>query len=191
MFDREGNLRPEAEGGTPPAAAVPEAPGAPPRATESAATAEGSGRTAAAPSQERPSETPSPSAPPPPDRGPGPATPADRVPESALQAEMERDAARSSELDPTGRSTGELPRDFAAFIESQYYEGLLFLGAMRHPATGQVVEDLDMARYKIDVLGMMQDKTEGNRTPEESQLLDDVLYQLRMAYLQKRKVTNL
>ena len=48
-----------------------------------------------------------------------------------------------------------------------------------------------MARYKIDLLAMLQEKTEGNRTPEESKLLDDVLYQLRMLYLQKSKVVKL
>lgn len=90
-----------------------------------------------------------------------------------------------------GTSPRDLPRDLSAFVESQYYEALLYLGAMPHPATGEVMEDLDMAQYKIDLLGMLEAKTEGNRTPEESKGLKDVLYQLRMLYLQKSKVAKL
>lgn len=86
---------------------------------------------------------------------------------------------------PGPPSAADLPRDFSAFVESLYFEAMLYLGAIRHPETGQVLEELDLAKYKIDILGMLQDKTEGNRTPEESNLLEEALYQLRMLYLQK------
>lgn len=185
MFDREGNLREDAP--------EPEEAPAPPPAAE--------------PPPERPTlvePTPAPSAVEEPSTqsapSPGP-TPveengtdedrSDRVSEDRLRAAMDADSSSQSGLGAAPGSASELPRDFPSFIESQYYECLLFLGAMRHPATGQTVEDLDMARYKIDLLSMLQEKTEGNRTPEESQMLDDVLYQLRMAYLQKRKVPKL
>jgi hypothetical protein len=178
LFDREGNARPESD----------DAEKAPPAGTGSAATT----------TSEPPGiETAAPSAAPPADGTPSASSTADRsepsgdrVPDEAIRAAMDQDS-QHTELDPTERSATDLPRDLGAFIESQYYECLLFLGAMRHPATGQTVEDLDMARYKIDLLDMLQVKTAGNRTPEESAMLDDVLYQLRMAYLQKRKVPKL
>lgn len=64
-----------------------------------------------------------------------------------------------------------------------YTDALVHLGHMPDPATGQVHQDLEQARFIIDLLGMIQDKTEGNRTPEESALLDEVLTTLRMGFV--------
>lgn len=79
----------------------------------------------------------------------------------------------------------DLPRDFTAFVEGMYLEAMLYLGAIPDPRTGEVAEDLDMAKYKIDLLGLLQQKTEGNLTPDEAQQLEEVLYQVRMFYVQK------
>ena len=54
-----------------------------------------------------------------------------------------------------------------------------------------MVEDLDMARLRVEILALLQESTEGGRTDETSKALEDVLYELRMAYLQKRKVAKL
>lgn len=43
--------------------------------------------------------------------------------------------------------------------------------------------DLELARHNIDLLELLQDKTKGNRTPEEDQLLEHLLFQLRMTYV--------
>ena len=77
------------------------------------------------------------------------------------------------------------------FIEEQYVGGLLALGAMPEPQSGQMVEDLDLARLRVEVLTLLQESTEGERTDDTTKALEDVLYQLRMAYLQKRKVAKL
>lgn len=84
-----------------------------------------------------------------------------------------------------GGSYADLPRGFAPFVESQYLEALIFLGEVPHPQTGETIEDPEFARYKIDLLTMIQEKTEGNLTDEESRLIEDVLYQLRMLFVQK------
>ncbi len=77
------------------------------------------------------------------------------------------------------------------FVEEQYVGGLLALGAMPEPQSGQMIEDLELARLRIEVLGLLQESTEGTRTDDTGKALEDVLYQLRMAYLQKRKVAKL
>jgi hypothetical protein len=82
-------------------------------------------------------------------------------------------------------SIADLPRDFTAFIEGMYLEAMLYLGALPDPRTGDTAEDLDMAKYKIDLLGMIQEKTRGNLSDEEAQQLEDVLYQLRMFFVQR------
>lgn len=77
------------------------------------------------------------------------------------------------------------------FVEEQYIGGLLALGAMPDPQTGQVAEDLELAQVRIEVLAMLQEHAGDGLAPEAKKGLDDVIYQLRMAYLQKSKVTKL
>jgi hypothetical protein len=86
---------------------------------------------------------------------------------------------------PSKTGTGRLPPvDFAGFLLGLGAQASLFLGQGDRPA------DLDGAREIISILEMLRDKTEGRRTPEESEVLDGLLYELRMAYLQKTGVSR-
>ncbi len=77
--------------------------------------------------------------------------------------------------------------------DSGFYE---LLAALAEPAAlylgdatlpdGTLALDLELARGHIDLLGVLQAKTEGNLTQEESAALEEVLYRLRMRYVQKR-----
>jgi len=58
------------------------------------------------------------------------------------------------------------------------------LGKIAHPITGDVELDLDSARDSIDMLDMLKRKSEGNLNKDEERLLEHVLYQLRMNYLE-------
>jgi hypothetical protein len=58
---------------------------------------------------------------------------------------------------------------------------------MPNPATNQVEEDFAQARFIIDTLGMLKEKTKGNLSQEESDLLENVLYELRMQYISAGK----
>ena len=71
-----------------------------------------------------------------------------------------------------------------------YLEAMLYMGAIADPRTGEIVEDPELAKYKIDLLTMLQQKTEGNLTADEKGRLDETLYQLRMLFLQKTKAAK-
>ena len=80
----------------------------------------------------------------------------------------------------------ELPAaDFNMFLSSLSMQAMMALGEAPHPVTGAAQEDFEQARYLIDILGMLQEKTQGNLTPEESSLLEGLLYELRMKYVEK------
>ena len=64
-------------------------------------------------------------------------------------------------------------------------DALIALGDMPHPTTRKQAANLTHARYLIDLLGMLEEKTRKNLTPDEERLLKDTLYQLRMRYLAK------
>ena len=61
----------------------------------------------------------------------------------------------------------------------------LYLGDVTLP-DGQVAEDLEMARFHIDLLGVLAEKTVARLNAEEARFLDEVLYRLRLRYVQKR-----
>ncbi|RKY65501.1 MAG: DUF1844 domain-containing protein [Candidatus Latescibacterota bacterium] len=57
------------------------------------------------------------------------------------------------------------------------------MGKLINPVTGKIERDLEQARFSIDILGMLQEKTKGNLTDEERRFLDHVLFELRLNYV--------
>lgn len=64
---------------------------------------------------------------------------------------------------------------------------LVGLGLMPEPESGKTSMDLDLAAHNIELLAMLQEKTRGNLTAEEQHLLDGLLYDLRMKYVEGQK----
>ncbi len=75
--------------------------------------------------------------------------------------------------------------DFPSYVLSYYTQSLVLLGEVPNPYTNQKEEDLEAARHTVDILGMLKDKTKGNLSQDEEQLLDSVLYEVRMKYMAK------
>lgn len=74
---------------------------------------------------------------------------------------------------------------FSGFVLSLATTAALHFGDLADPQTGQPVEpDLESAGRIIELLEMLQTKTKGNLIPEEEKLLEDLLYELRMRYVQ-------
>jgi hypothetical protein len=59
------------------------------------------------------------------------------------------------------------------------------LGEIPDPETNEPIEDLNRAKYLIDELGMLEEKTAGNLTPDEARALKSILYELRMKFVKK------
>lgn len=75
--------------------------------------------------------------------------------------------------------------DFKFFITTLSLQATIFLGQIPNPATQKTEEDLPQAKFIIDTLGMLQEKTKGNLDKEEAELLENLLYELRSVYLSK------
>jgi len=81
---------------------------------------------------------------------------------------------------------GEGPRiDFPSYVLSYYTQGLVLLGEVPNPMTNKREEDLEGARHTVEILTMLQEKTKGNLSPDEDQLMGSVLYELRMKFMAK------
>ncbi len=74
---------------------------------------------------------------------------------------------------------------FDTFLSSLAMDALMALGDAPNPVTRKQTTNLPQARYMIDLLGILEEKTRGNVTVDEERLLKDTLYQLRMRYLAK------
>ncbi len=76
---------------------------------------------------------------------------------------------------------------FSAFVISLSTQALMHLGEIGNPASGQMEKDLPLAKQMIDILGMLRDKTRGNLNQGEEQLMEDILFDLRMKYVEAVK----
>lgn len=82
----------------------------------------------------------------------------------------------------------KLPRiDFATFILSLSHSALMHLGEAPHPETHEVEPNLALAKQDIDILGLIDEKTKGNLSGDEERLLTQVLFDLRMRFVERSK----
>ena len=77
--------------------------------------------------------------------------------------------------------------DFGMFVMSLASSVLVHLGEIEHPDSRARESNLPLAKQTVDILGMLREKTRGNLTQEEAQLLDNLLYDLRMKYVDAKK----
>ncbi len=84
----------------------------------------------------------------------------------------------------------EDPASFVNFLSTLATNAAASLGAMPHPATGKRSLDLESAKYWLDVLGMLRDKTKGNLHPQEARLIEGLLADLRMQYVHLVRATE-
>jgi hypothetical protein len=122
-------------------------------------------------------DSPEPTAPPPPTAG-----------EQQAQHDAYKQSARDldNRVELSGHSAKELEITFERFMASLYMTAMMQLGLMVEQG-GTPHVDLIGARQTIDTLGMISDKTKGNLSSKEQGFLQNCLYELRMAYVE---VTN-
>jgi hypothetical protein len=106
------------------------------------------------------------------------------------QVEAEKEAARHAEPSPkaseppqTGAPNPMPPADLSFLIGTLYIQGALALGLLPNPASKKAEVHRDQAKHAIDLLTMLEQKTQGNRTPEESRELEASLHELRLAFV--------
>ena len=92
---------------------------------------------------------------------------------------------------PEAGSAGEAPKalpqiDFATFVMSLASSVLIHLGEMQGPGQEERV-NLPLAKQTVDILGMLEEKTRGNLTDEEARVLQHLLFDLRLKFVEARK----
>ena len=108
--------------------------------------------------------------------------------EEFSKEEAKKDEMAEELLRDKGSDEGtQLPEiNFSTFIFSLNSSALVHLGIVEDPATGNKIKNLPLAKQTIDIIGMLEEKTRGNLTDDESRLVKLVLYDLRMMYVKEK-----
>lgn len=81
----------------------------------------------------------------------------------------------------------DLHIDLSTLVMSFATSAIVAMGKAPDPHTGQVFQDFAIAQQNIDIVALLHEKTKGNRTREEDNLFEGVLYELRMLFVEARK----
>ncbi|MEY2548890.1 MAG: hypothetical protein QOD64_1472 [Verrucomicrobiota bacterium] len=95
-----------------------------------------------------------------------------------------------AEVQTNTQTLGEMSQRFIEFVMMQAQNAALFLGQIPNPQTGKGEVNLELAKMFIDQLGMIQEKTRGNLTSEETAVLRNTLSNLQMAFVEVSKETR-
>ena len=95
--------------------------------------------------------------------------------------------AATGSTSPVLADAGDFPMPPASLellLTTLATEALMSLGQIPHPATGQLTTHPNQAKYLIDTIDVLREKTKGNLTPDEQQTIDSLLHQLRMVFIE-------
>lgn len=107
------------------------------------------------------------------------------------QVQAEKEAADEKSPSPSAteaaKSGGDFqmpPASLEMLVTTLVTEAMISLGQMPHPHTGEAVFQPQQAKYLIDTIDVLREKTRGNVTPDETQMMEQLLHQLRLAYVE-------
>lgn len=113
------------------------------------------------------------------------------------QAQSEKERLAQQEQARKAQATGSAggapqgdeppPADFMELIRLLTTQALLYMGAIPDPGTGKAVLALDIAKYHIDLLTILEEKTKGNLNQEEQQALSQTAHELRLEFVHMSK----
>ncbi|KIX15890.1 DUF1844 domain-containing protein [Dethiosulfatarculus sandiegensis] len=114
----------------------------------------------------------------------------DKTEQSRREAEEARAKKAKDDAEKASQKMGDSvfpPVDFSSFVLSLSHAAMMHLGQIPDPQTGETQTNVGFARHTIDTIAMLQEKTKGNLESDEKQLLDNILTELRLAFVRLAK----
>ena len=103
--------------------------------------------------------------------------------QEAKQAASAEAAESAESARPRGPTGPLLPPSLELLASTLAMQAMVSMGLVPHPASGKAEFRAEEAKHLIDMIQMLHDKTEGNRTPEETAAFDHLLHELRLGYV--------
>ena len=111
------------------------------------------------------------------------------APAPAIEDPIPASAGFEADSEDAELADADDPASFASFLMSIASNAAASLGMMEHPVTRKREVDLELGKHWIDVLGMLEKKTHGNLLPQEQQILEGLLADLRMQFVSLSNAT--
>jgi len=105
--------------------------------------------------------------------------------ETTAREAKETDSESASDAQARREPMPEI--DFSSFVVSLSTQALMHLGEIANPLSGKAETDIAVAKQMIDILALLQEKTRGNLNSGEERLVEDILFDLRMKYVEAVK----
>ncbi len=96
--------------------------------------------------------------------------------------EKEKQAPRQTPAEEAGAPPAS---DFLGFISTLAMQAMIALGEIAHPQTGRPEPNVEQARYLIDVIRLLSEKTKGNLTADEEREMQTLMYELHVKFVKK------
>ena len=116
--------------------------------------------------------------------------PAAETPSAGAPAPGDEPLSKQGSRRGSGSDPELPPADFSTFILSLGSSALIHLGEVEPPGETVKRRDLPLAKHSIDLLTLLRQKTKSNLTPEEDNLLESLLYDLRLRYVEAVKAES-
>ena len=107
--------------------------------------------------------------------------------EKSIDESWKETVAKEKESVKVGEGFVPPEPDFSFFITTLSLQASIALGKIPNPGTNQKENNPEQAKFIIDTLAMLKEKTAGNLKKEEEELLENLLYELRMEYVSLSK----
>ncbi|MCA9028723.1 MAG: DUF1844 domain-containing protein [Planctomycetaceae bacterium] len=104
--------------------------------------------------------------------------------ETSGEGSEQGDVSDSQEEPPAIDPPQFPPPEFATMVHMFSTQAMVALGLIPSPVDGKADQQLSLAKHFIDLLGVLEEKTQGNLADNEKSLLDNSLHELRMAYVE-------
>jgi hypothetical protein len=110
----------------------------------------------------------------------------------AADAETPQAPPKPEEVAPTAKEPPRSlpPADFATLVLSLGSSAVMYLGQEDGPDGKKTTRNLPMAKHAIDLLTVLEQKTKGNLSSEEEQILESLLFDLRLRYVELLKTAS-
>ena len=118
---------------------------------------------------------------------PEPSRPAPKAEPQVEAAHDPEDAKLKAQIAESYSAHGPASVEFSEFVLSLATQAMVLLGEMPDPHTREMITNMEGARHTIDILGILEQKTRGNLTPEESRLFSEALATIRLAFVRKTR----
>ena len=103
-------------------------------------------------------------------------------------ADEVRDDAKKEDKEQEEQKGYAIPEpDFITFIFTLSTHAQIGMGLIPNPISKKVEVDLNLAKYQIDIIGMLKEKTKGNLNENEGKFIENILHELRMVYVNVAK----